>query len=427
MKPVETSYESPAPEQEPANLVQIESILADHENYRKECLNLIASENITSPAVSRLQANELSHRYGDYSGIDQQARKYQGNRHIVRLERVVTDLVMRLFDARYADLRPLSGHIAGEAVLLALCRPGDTVLELDGSSGGHRLAEKLKRAPLIDLKVEPLPFDGENFNIDVDRCRELIPRLKPRVVILGSSTFLFPHPVAQIREIVDRVPGTFLLYDASHVLGLIAGGRFQAPLKEGAHLVSASTHKTFGGPQGGLVLTNDQSLAERVGEAIYPALVTNHHLHRLPALGAACLEWLQYGPEHAGAVIANAQALAAALAARYVDVVRTARAYTESHTVLAATRAHGQAADLAQRLEEAGIITGACLLPERWGRSGLRFGVQELTRRGMTPADAEPIAGWIVDVLFGRQAPGEYREEVRRMALRLDRCLFGLE
>src|SRR5205814_1039390 len=103
-----------------------------------------------SPAVTRLQSNELSHRYGDYRGTDQQARKYQGNRHIVRLEEFVADLVKELFGARHADLRPLSGHVAGEAVIMGLCKPGDTVLELDAVGGGHRLAEKLTCASLID-------------------------------------------------------------------------------------------------------------------------------------------------------------------------------------------------------------------------------------------------------------------------------------
>jgi glycine hydroxymethyltransferase len=310
---------------------------------------------------------------------------------------------------------------------MALCRPGDTILELDATGGGHRLGEKLKAASIIDLNVLPLPFDARRFNLDVDRCRDLIAQVRPRLVILGSSSFLFPHPVSRIRAIVDTIPECYLLYDASHVLGLIAGGCFQDPLEEGAHLVSASTHKTFCGPQGGLVLTNDKPLAERVAQAIYPALVTNHHLHRLPALGAACLEWLDSGPEHAKTVIENAQAFGRALTAHQLDVVRNGQVCTSSHTVLAATRAHGRMGDLALRLEEAGIIAGATVLPELWGRGGIRFGVQELTRRGMMPDDAEPIAALIADILSARRTPAECREEVRHMARRLDHCLFSIE
>ncbi len=408
------------------HLTAIEAMLKDHEVYRRGCLNMIASENITSPAVTRLLVNDLSHRYGDYTGIDPLARKYCGNRHVARIEQYVTGLARRLFGAEYVDLRPLSGHVAGAAVLLALCRPGDTVLEVDGPGGGHRLAEKLARARLIDLHVAPLPLTPTGLRLDVARCRDAIRRIRPRVVVLGSSSFLYPHPVSAIRETLDETGDACLLYDASHVLGLIAGGRFQRPLQEGAHVVVASTHKTFGGPQGGLVLTNDRTLAERIGEAIYPALVTNHHLHRLPALGAACLEWLEFGPQHAGAVVRNAMTLARCLAKEGLEVPRDGICPTESHTVLVSARGLGRARELAHALEEAGLIAGPAALSDAWGRSGLRFGVQELTRRGMTAPDARDIARIVADVLLGRRDARQCRADTRLVAQRLDRCLFAL-
>lgn len=416
-----------SPDGEMAKLAQIERILADHARYRRDCLNLIASENITSPTVTRLLTNDLSHRYGDYRGIDLGARKYLGNRHIAILEQYVAGLVKTLFGASWAELRPLSGHVAGESVLLALCRPGDTVLELDATGGGHRLAEKLSSAPFVDLNVVSLPFDAASYNVDVDRCRTLIREVRPRLVILGSSSFLFPHPVAAVREMVDELDQAWLVYDASHVLGLIAGGCFQSPLREGAHVMVASTHKTFGGPQGGLVLTNDAELAARVGEAVYPALVTNHHLHRLPALGAACLEWMKFGPDHAGAIIENAVAIARELAGEGLEIVNNGREYTRSHTVLIGTRAYGRGGDLARRLEDAGIIAGPTVLPDLWGRTGIRMGVQELTRRGMTIQDAAPIARLIGDVITGRRMPEDCREDVRSLAGRLRDCRFCLE
>ena len=401
--------------------------LADHTSYRRACLNLIASENAPSPLVAGLQSNELSHRYGDYVGADPTARKYSGTRHIARLEQLVAAHVKQLFGAEHVDLRPLSGHVAGIAVLMALCQPGDTVVELDAAAGGHRLAEKLSEASLVNLEVAALPFDAKRFNVDIDRSRELVRRLRPRVVILGSSGFLFPHPVTALREIVDEVPGTYLLYDASHVLGLIAGGRFQRPLREGAHIVTTSTHKTFAGPQGGMVLTNDRELAERVGTATYPALVTNHHLHRIPALGAACLEWLKYGPAHAAAVVANAQAFARHIASEGIEVVSNGLRFTDSHTVLLALRNHGEGTEITKRLESARIITDASVLPDHWGREGLRLGFQEVTRRGMTPEETRPVAKLVANVISGRRSPEDSRDEVRGMAERLDECSFVLE
>ena len=135
-------------------LRRLRACLEDHTAYRRSCLNMIASENMASPAVVLLPANELSQRYGDYRGCDLTARKYLGNQHILRLEQYVSDLVRDLFGAKCVDLRPLSGHIAGAAVLMSLCRSGDTVLELDSAAGGHRLAEKLGAARLVDLRVE---------------------------------------------------------------------------------------------------------------------------------------------------------------------------------------------------------------------------------------------------------------------------------
>jgi glycine hydroxymethyltransferase len=235
-----------------SQFTEIEKILEDHERWRGQCWNLIAGENIASRAVSKLLSSDLAHRYGDYEGIDLAARKYRGNRFVVQIERCCQELAQRLFGARHVDLRPLSGHIAGVAPLFALCKPHDKVLELNRECGGHRLAAKLVNCPLVQLHALSIPFDIEQFNIDVQGTLSLIERERPRIVILGSSTFLFPHPVSQLRAGLDSLDtGTILQYDGSHVLGLIAGKQFQQPLAEGADLVTSSTHKTLAGPQGG--------------------------------------------------------------------------------------------------------------------------------------------------------------------------------
>lgn len=404
----------------PPALASIDHLTAAHHAYRARTLNLIASENVMSPWVERRIDLGLGHRYGDYRGTDPAARKYTGNRHLAELDLAARDALQTLFQCRHADLRPLSGHVAGIAVLMACCRPGDLVLELDAPGGGHRLARKLNEAPLCPLQVESLPLDPVAYNIDVDRTVAFIRVRRPRVVILGSSLFLFPHPVRPLADALNAYGG-ILQFDASHVLGLIAGGAYPNPLKEGAHVITSSTHKTFAGPQGGILLTDDDALFRRISPAIYPAIVTNHHLHRLPALAAVAAEWQAFGREHAAAVVANARALAAALAANKLPVIGTDRGFTATHTVLIASP---EAAAVGDRLEAADILATPVGLPAELGGGCLRFGVQEITRRGFTAAEAPAVARLIAAVWRGERPPAEISAEVATLVARWQEWRF---
>lgn len=397
---------------------EIERIVEEHESWRNRCWNLIASENVTSPAVAGLLSSDLSHRYGDYEGIELSQRKYLGNRFVVQLETRCHELARRLFCADYVDVRPISGHIAGISPLLAVCNPGDTVLELSQDCGGHRLAGKMAHCPLVQLRSLPIPFEVDRFNIDVAKTLNVIEREKPRFVILGSSTFLFPHPVSELRSGIDALGvGTILQYDASHVLGLIAGKRFQQPLAEGAHVITSSTHKTLGGPQGGLILTNSRELAEATGSALQPGLLSNHHLHRIPALCQTFSEWADMDGAAADQVIEAARALAWALASKGVSVVAPHLGYTASHTILIQAKPFGPAKALASALEDANIILGACRLPGRLGPDGLRLGTQEMVRRGLAMNDVEEVAAVIAGLLRGEIDTGAARNRVTALAL----------
>ena len=404
---------------------EIEALLDQHRAFREDCLNLIASENVPSPFVERMLAAELDQRYGNYAGIDLQSRSYQGNRLLVQIEEFVHELAKELFDAAYVDLRPLSGNVAGIAAVFALASPGDTVLEV---GDGHQYAAKLAKSALkLELQSVLIPWDARRYNIDLEPALSLIRQHRPRLVVLGSGRFLFPQPVREIKEAMRQAnPDSFLIYDAAHVLGLVAGGRFQSPLVEGADLVISSTHKTLAGPQGGMVLTNNKSVAERIGPAIQPLLVSNHHLHRLPALAATFLEWMAFGPEHADAIIQNAKALGRALHQRGVRLVGEDLGFTESHTLIMMVDDFGEGKELADRLEECRIIAGATRLPEELGTHSIRLGVQEVTRRGMTEEDAPEIADCIVDALTGCNLP-EVNRRVTAMARRFNQIRFSLE
>ena len=397
----------------------IEELIERHTAWRRTTLNLIASENILSPAVLAALGSDLEGRYADYPGRDPRNRRYRGNRYIAEIEAEAVRLAQGLFGARHVELRPIAGHLAGVAVILAVCKPGDPVLELGREAGGHREAGRLAIAPGISLDVRYLPFDGARFNIDAEAAVRQIEDLRPPLVILGSSHFLFPHPVAAIAEAVHRIPGAVLAYDASHVLGFLAAGRFQDPLAEGADIVFGSTHKTFPGPQGGIIYANDDALMDRVTETLIPGLITNHHPGRMPALAIALAEMAESGAGRMDATVANARALGRALEAEGVPVVQVDGRPTDSHTILAKVAAFGPGETLARRLEEAGIIVTHALLPDEHGRHGLRLGSQEVTRTGATAGTMGTAAGLIADVVLGRREPAAVAADAAALAATL--------
>jgi glycine hydroxymethyltransferase len=238
-------------------------------------------------------------------------------------------------------------------------------------------------------------------------------------VILGSSNFLYPHPVRAIADAVHRVPGAVLAYDASHVLGFLAAGRFQDPLGEGADVVFGSTHKTFPGPQGGIIFSNDDTLMDRVTPALVPALITNHHPFRMPALVVTLEEMATWGKAYAEAMVANARVLGRALAKRGVPVVEAGGRPTDSHTILLRVSSFGTSDDLSARLEAAGIMTTGAFLPESLGREGIRIGSQEVTRLGATADTMDRAAELIAEVLTGRRSPGDVRPAAAELAREL--------
>jgi len=397
----------------------IDDLLARHTACRRSTLNLIASENALSLAVLASLANDFQGRYGDYPGRDPNNRRYRGNRYLVEIEAEATRLARELFHAQFVELRPIAGHLAGLAVILAVCRPGDTVLELGREAGGHREAGRLTVSPTIPLEVAYLPFDAARFNVDTAAAIAMIEERRPRLVILGSSHFLFPHPVAAIAEAVHAIPGALLAYDGSHVLGFLAAGRFQDPLADGADIVFGSTHKTLPGPQGGLIYSNDDALMDRVSEALIPGLVTNHHPGRMPALALTFADMAESGPALMDRTVANARALGSSLAAQGIPVVEVDGRPTDSHTILAKVADLGVGADLALRLESAGIMTTHALLPDFHGREGLRLGSQEVTRQGANETAMADAAALIADTVHGRRPPDAIDADVAALVAAL--------
>ncbi len=365
----------------------IEGIVERHEAWRRTCINLIASENVMSPRATRLYTNDMMHRYAEGKPGK---RYYQGARYIDELEEYVSGALRRLFGAEYVDVRPISGSIANFSTFHALKRQG-ILANVGLSSGAHITHEIGARA--LGFNVFSLPFDAEMWNVDVEKAERLIEEKKPDVVVLGASLYLFPHPVKEISEAAHSV-GAYVVHDSAHVLGLHLGA-FPDPLKAGADVVTASTHKTFPGPQGGLILARERETFKRIYATTFPVFVSNHHIHRLAALGATAEEMEKHGEMYAKNVVKNAKALAEALYERGWHVVAEEQGFTQTHQVAVDVRDKGGGRHVAETLERANIILNKNMLP--WDRdpknpSGIRIGVQEMTRFGMGREEMDYIA-----------------------------------
>lgn len=378
--------------------LKIKEITKEHHNWMENSINLIASENITSTSVREALASDLSHRYAEgLSGC----RLYEGCKYIDEIEDIAVDLSKKIFKAEHANVQPISGVTANMASFFALAKHGDPMMALEVPVGGHISHASVSAAGIRGLKVSPHPFDEAKMNIDPDAMKKDILVKKPKIVLLGGSLFLFPHPVEEAREAADEV-GAKVMYDGAHVLGLIAGGYFQDPLKEGADLLVGSTHKTFPGPQGGIILCKED-IAHKIDDAVFPGVVSNHHLHHLAALGIATAEMLEFGSAYAKQIIKNAKALAQELYELGFNVLCEDQGFTESHQLAMDVSNIGRAAKLAKDLEANNVILNKNLFP--WDDvnrsddpSGIRIGTQEITRRGLKEAEMAEIAQFIKKV-----------------------------
>ena len=403
----------------------IEDIIAQQNTWRQtQTINLIASENTPSAAVRRVQNSDFMGRYaeGHPNEGDHVNRYYQGTRYIDEIERMAHDEIIELFHARQADVRPISGNAANTAIALGLLRGGDTIVANSTDAGGHishgpvgvfgrriqSRGQSLKLGGANSVHLHYLPLTADHYHVDAQKTIELIDMVSPQLVVMGKSLFLFPEPVAEVAAFC-KTKDIPLLYDGAHVLGLIAGGQFQSPLQEGATWMTGSTHKTFPGPQRGVILGNLDAEGEKkywpaADRGVFPGSSSNHHLNTLPALVVATREMKQYGREYAAQIVRNAQALG-----RSLDVLGTAVeardfGYTRSHMIAVNVAQAGGGVEVAKRLEANDIIVNYNMVPgdtDPRNPSGLRIGVPEMTRFGMDERAMGELAQLIHDAIHG--------------------------
>ncbi len=398
----------------PAEAVEVLRFTLRHNQWRRfETINLIASENVMSPLAESAYVSDMMHRYAEGKPFK---RYYQGTRYVDEVEVRAASLMGELLGGAHVDPRPISGTTANASVFRVLAPCGAKAVIAPVQAGAHVSHTKFGTLGALCIEHVEMPYDSESMNIDIDRAVKLIEEVKPSFVVMGASVYLFPHPVREIANAAHAV-GAHVVYDAAHVLGLIVGKRWHNPLDEGADVVTASTHKTFPGPQGGIVATRSRDLFKAIGRAVFPYFVSNHHLHRLPALAITAVEMKHFGEAYADQVVRNARALAEALAAEGFKVLGEHLGYTKSHQVVLDVRPQGGGAKSAKLLEEANIIVNKNLLPYDppdaiKDPSGLRIGVQEMTRFGMKEDDMAQIAAFIKRVLMDREEPSKVAKEV---------------
>jgi len=389
---------------------EILGLVKKHEDWRgKQCLNLIPSENVMSPAVRGLLSSDLAHRYTS------RGRFYMGTRFIDNIEQYGEEIAKDVFGAETADLRPLSGHIADLIFIASFAKPNDVLMCISPEDGGYPGMWKDGLAGLFNLKAVPFPFSKHDMNIKVEEAKEAITRVKPKIVIFGASLITFPHPVRELTEVAHE-NGACIGFDGSHVMGFIAGQHFQDPLREGSSTLFGSTHKTLFGPQGGIILA-DKEHGETIKAKIYPTFVDNAHWNRIAALTLALAETKNFGKAYAEQVMRNAKTLAAALYECGFPVTCQHLDFTQSHQVLLDYGGFEQGRVIAEKLQHANIIVDC----------GVRIGTCEVTRRGMKEGEMLKIAELIKRTVIDKEQPENVKKEVAKLCAEFQRIEYSFE
>jgi glycine hydroxymethyltransferase len=389
-----------------------------HNEFFSNSIPLIASENVLSPLCREMLLTDFHGRYAEGTPGH---RYYEGCKFFDLVEEKAMELAKKLFKCSYADVRPTSGTTANLAVLKALIKPGEPVTVLDTADGAHISFGKWGAAGVRGVDLISFPFKNDIMNIDIDGAIKLIKRVKPKLALCGRSVFLFPSPIKEIAEAAHDV-GAYVIYDAAHVMGLISANRFQDPLREGADVVTGSTHKTLPGPQGGIIVSDhkgdtdeDRSFLRKIGFGVFPGVTSSYHLHHVAAKAIAFAEHLQFGEAYADQIIKNAKRLAQSLFERGFKVFGEKLGFTESHQILVEI-GPGKGKEASKKLEDAGIVTNMNMIPgdeDPLNPSGLRLGTPEITRIGMKEKEMDAIAEFIERALLKKENPRKIKEDVK--------------
>ncbi len=399
-----------------------ELVEANRQIHERDCFNLNPATNVMNPRAEAMLASGI----GSRPSLGYPGDKYEmGLEAIEEMEVIAAELAAEVFNARYAEIRVPSGALANLYGFMALTRPGDTIIAPPASIGGHVTHHDAGCAGLYGLDIHYAPVAGDGYTVDVDALARLAREVKPKLITIGGSLNLVPHPVSAIRSIADEV-GARVLFDAAHQCGIIAGGAWPNPLDEGAHLMTMSTYKSLGGPAGGLIVSNDAGIAEQLDHIAFPGMTANFDAAKSAALAVTMLDWREYGKAYAAAMVELAQALASALNTQGLPVFGKHHGFTRSHqfAIEAARFGGGQAAS--KTLRKAGFLACGIGLPidgVPGDMNGLRIGTPELVRWGVSAKDAPKLAGYIARALTTND-PASLAEEVGKWRNTFDKLHY---
>ncbi|MCV3451326.1 serine hydroxymethyltransferase [Campylobacter lari] len=359
-------------------------------------LEMIASENFTIPEVMEVMGSILTNKYAEgYPG----KRYYGGCEFVDEIETIAIERCKKLFNCNFANVQPSSGSQANQGVYMALLNPGDRILGMDLSHGGHLThgSKVSSSGKVYESFFYGVELDGR---INYDKVREIAKEVKPKLIVCGASAYPRVIDFAKFREIADEV-GAYLFADIAHIAGLVVAGEHPSPFPY-AHVVSSTTHKTLRGPRGGIIMCNDEEIAKKINSAIFPGIQGGPLMHVIAAKAVGFKynlsdEWKIYAKQ----IIKNTATLAQVLIDRKYDLVSGG---TDNHLILLSflnKEFSGKDADLA--LERAGITANKNTVPGEtrspFVTSGLRLGTAALTARGFKEEQIAIVANYIADIL----------------------------
>jgi glycine hydroxymethyltransferase len=386
--------------QSPQDILDTLNQLVDdnREIHERECFNLNPATNVMNPRAEAM----LSSRIGSRPSLGYPGDKYEmGLEAIEEIEVITAQLCAEIFDAKYAEIRVPSGALANLYGFMANCQPGDTIIVPPATIGGHVTHDNAGCAGLYGLNILHAPIDSDGYTLDVSALNQLAREHKPKLITVGGSLNLFEHPVAEVREIADSV-GAKVLFDAAHQCGIIAGGAWKNPLHEGAHLMTMSTYKSLGGPAGGLIVSNEAAIVERLDAIAFPGMTANFDAAKSAALAVTMLDWRTHGAAYAQQMIDVAAKFAQTLHDEKIPVFAAERAFTRSHQFAVIANRYGGGQTLSKKLRKAGFLACGIGLPGdpvEGDMNGLRIGTPELVRWGVTADNVTEIAQLVASAI----------------------------
>jgi glycine hydroxymethyltransferase len=382
---------------------RIHALIAENRRIHEgDCVNLNPATNVMNPRAEAALASGL----GSRPSLGYPGDKYEmGLEAIEKIEVIAAELAAEVFGAKFAEIRVASGAMANLYAFMATTKPGDRIIVPPASIGGHITHHAPGAAGLYGLDIHPASANAAGYTVDLTKLRDEARALRPKLITIGCSLNLFPHPIRAMREIADEV-GATLLFDAAHMSGMIAGRAWQQPLEEGAHLMTMSTYKSLGGPPSGLILTNEAELAKRLDAIAFPGLTANFDAAKSASLAITLLDWKEHGRRYAAMMAKTASTLARNLAERGLPVHAREHGFTQSHqlAIEAARFGGGQAAS--KKLRHANLLACGIGLPiaeVEGDMNGLRFGTPEIVRWGMGPEHMPELAALVARALIGNE------------------------